>query len=125
MKPTSIVYKYLSKNFFLSLISVLFAVMGIILLFDTIELLRRSSTKDVPFTQVIEMGILKLPQMINMILPFAVMLGAMVCFWRLSKSNELVIVRSAGVSVWQFLLPVLSVAFLVGLVNITIVNPIS
>lgn len=42
-----------------------------------------------------------------MVFPFVMMIAAMITFWRLSKSNEFVIIRAAGVSIWGFLTPVL------------------
>lgn len=53
------------------------------------------------------------------------MIAAMVTFWKLSKSNEFVIVRAAGVSIWGFLAPVLFATFAIGVINVTVVNPIS
>ena len=47
----------------------------------------------------------------------------MLAFWRLTRHNELVIVRTAGVSVWQFLMPAALVALLIGIVAVTIFNP--
>ena len=37
------------------------------------------------------------------ILPFAVLLGGILCFWRLTRSSELIVARAAGVSAWEFL----------------------
>ena len=37
------------------------------------------------------------------ILPYAVLLGGIIAFWRLTRSSELVVARAAGVSAWQFL----------------------
>jgi lipopolysaccharide export system permease protein len=46
-------------------------------------------------------------------------------FWRLTRSNELVVARAVGVSVWQFMLPAVVAALLLGAVKITIFNPIA
>jgi lipopolysaccharide export system permease protein len=47
----------------------------------------------------------------------------MVAFWRLTRSRELMVTRAAGVSAWQFLLPVLVLAFVLGLLKIMAFNP--
>ena len=81
-------------------------ILGVILLFDVIELIRRAAGRtELDFWLLLGMALLKLPQMMHTILPFAVMIGAMVCFWRLTRTHELVVVRSAGISAWQFLAP--------------------
>ena len=124
MKVPPLLSRYISKNFFLSFLATLFVLMALILLFDTIELLRRSASKDyMTFADVLNLGLLKLPQMVPLILPFAILIASLVTFYRLSRSNELVIARSAGLSVWNFLMPVFLVVFLIGLFNVTLFNP--
>jgi len=71
------------------------------------------------------MAALKLPHTAQEVLPFAILFGTMLAFWRLTRNNELVVARAAGVSVWQFLTPAVLVAFLIGLVAVTIFNPIA
>ena len=71
------------------------------------------------------MAALKLPQTAQEALPFAILFGTMLAFWRLTRSNELVVARAAGVSVWQFLTPAVLVALLVGVVAVTVFNPIA
>jgi lipopolysaccharide export system permease protein len=71
------------------------------------------------------MAALKLPHTAQEVLPFAILFGTMLAFWRLTRSNELVVARAAGVSVWQFLTPAVLVAFLIGLITVTAVNPIA
>jgi lipopolysaccharide export system permease protein len=63
--------------------------------------------------------------MIQLVLPFAVMLGAMAAFWTMTRSRELVVTRSAGVSAWEFLAPVMVTAFLIGVFNVVAFNPLS
>jgi lipopolysaccharide export system permease protein len=58
-------------------------------------------------------------------LPFAILLGGVFTFIRLSRSRELVATRAAGVSAWDFLLPPLTVAVFIGVFNVTILTPVS
>jgi lipopolysaccharide export system permease protein len=71
------------------------------------------------------MALFKLPRMLNTIMPFAIMIGGMVAFWRLARSHELTVARAVGISVWQFLSPVALLVFLIGIINITILDPIA
>ena len=50
-----------------------------------------------------EIAALRLPYIATQVLPFAILLGGMLCFWRLTRSSELVVARAAGVSAWEFL----------------------
>ncbi len=71
------------------------------------------------------MAALKLPHTAQDVMPFAILFGTMLAFWRLTRSNELVVARAAGVSVWEFLTPAILVALLVGVVAVTLFNPIA
>ena len=98
---------------------------GIIFLFEVAELLRRSANlPDAGFTLVVRMGLYKLPETIERILPFVVLFAGMFTFWRLTRSQELIVARAAGVSAWQFLAPALFITLLFGFFNVTLINPI-
>ena len=101
-------------------------IVGIIMMFDIIELLRRTADRpDVGFGFVVKMALVKMPRSFELVFPFVMMIAAMVTFWKVSRSNEFVIMRAAGVSIWGFLTPILAMVFLVGMINITLINPIS
>lgn len=126
MNPNSLLGRYLMKQLTLTFLGVMVAALGIVFVFDMIELLRRAaSTPNTSFWFLLQMGITKLPETIDLIFPFVIMISAMITFWRVSKSNEFVIIRASGVSIWGFLAPVLVATFIIGVINITIINPIS
>ncbi len=126
MKFNSIIGRYLSKQIVFTFLMVLLTIMGIIMMFDSIEALRRiSGREDTGMDYVFKYALTKLPETIDKVLPFVMMVAAMITFWRVSKSNEYVIIRSSGVSVWGFLKPVLITVFAVGVINVALINPIS
>jgi lipopolysaccharide export system permease protein len=49
----------------------------------------------------------------------------MLALTRLTRTQELVVARASGVSVWQFLAPALALGFLIGVVAIVVLNPIA
>lgn len=117
---------YIGRHFLLNFV-VLFALfMLLIVLIDAVELLRRVAARpEITFAMVAEMAFLKLPFMAQKSFPFAVLFGGMAAFWRLTRSHELVITRAAGVSAWQFLFPVIALAALLGVFQVTMVNPLA
>ena len=120
MKPTSILGRYLIKQILINFIAVLLMVTGVILMFEIIELLRRTADRpDVDMIFVMKMAFSKMPRTFEMVFPFIMMIAAMVTFWKVSRSNEFVIIRAAGVSIWGFLTPLLAAVFMVGIINIT------
>lgn len=98
-----------------------------ILLFDFTELQRRASsrTTPIPFVEKVEMVLLKVPFLLEQLLPFLVFGGALGLFWRLNRYCELAIFRTSGLSVWQISFPPFCVALLIGFFDLSFVQPLS
>ncbi len=117
---------YISRQFMYAVLSMVAGLSGLVSLFDFLELLRRSATKpDATFGIICEIAALRLPYIAMEILPFAVLLGGIIAFWRLTRSSELIVARAAGVSAWQFLTAPLLCAALLGGLATAAVSPIS
>jgi lipopolysaccharide export system permease protein len=117
---------YLGRRFLFAVLVSFGIFLSVIYMIDLVELMRRAANQDnVAFSTLTTMALLRLPTVGSETLPFAILFGAMAAFTRLTRNHELVVVRSAGVSVWQFLLPAFLVAFLIGIFIITIYNPIA
>ena len=117
---------YIARVFSLAVLTMLLALSGLVSLFDFIELLRRSATKpDATFGIVAQIAALRLPFVSMQILPFAVLLGGILAFWRLTRSSELIVARASGVSAWGFLAAPLGCAILLGAVATGVVSPLS
>ena len=117
---------YIARQFTAAVLAMLAALAGLVSLFDFIELLRRSAAKpDATFGLVLQIAALRVPYIAMQILPFAVLLGGIVAFWRLTRSSELVVARAAGVSAWQFLAAPLASALLLGTIATGIISPLS
>lgn len=117
---------YVARRFAGMTLAMLAALAGLVALFDLIELLRRAATRpDASFGLVSQIAALRLPYVGMQILPFAVLLGGIVAFWRLTRSSELIVARAAGVSAWGFLLGPVAVAALLGATATGAISPIS
>jgi lipopolysaccharide export system permease protein len=117
---------YLARQFSLSVLAMVAALTGLVSLFDFIDLLRRAATRpDVGATLALQIAALRLPYACMEILPFAVLLGGIVCFWRLTRSSELIVARAAGISAWQFLAAPLACALLIGGTATALLSPLS
>ena len=118
--------RYLGRQFFITVAITFGVLLSLIYMIDLVELARRTGgQKDISFGILASMALLKLPSTGSDFLPFAVLFGGMASFLRVTRNNELVIARAAGVSVWQFMMPALAVAFLIGSVIVTIYNPVA
>jgi lipopolysaccharide export system permease protein len=117
---------YISRQFMISVVAMLAGLTGLVSLFDFLELLRRAASRpDASFTLIVKMALLRMPWAVLEILPFAILLGGIWAFWRLSRSSELVVARAAGLSAWQFLGGPVLCAFALGLFAIAAVSPVS
>lgn len=126
MKITATLSLYLAKRYVLNLLILLVALLSIIYLFDVVELIRRASKhSDVPISLILQMGLLKLPEVGQKLFPFAVLFSAMFTFWQLTRKYELIVVRASGFSVWQFLLPITTIGLIFGGLQMSVINPLS
>ncbi len=117
---------YIARQFLLWFCAVFTALATIAFLADYVELIRRGGTRpDATLGRLFELAALKQPHLAEQVLPFAVLFGTMLVFWRLTRSNELVVARAAGLSAWQFLTPALLVALRIGIATVTVFNPIA
>nr|WP_283949474.1 LPS export ABC transporter permease LptG [Limobrevibacterium gyesilva] len=117
---------YIARVFAFAVLSMLSALTALVGLFDFIELLRRSATKpEATFAIVAQIAALRLPWMSMQILPFAVLLGGILAFWRLTRSSELIVARASGVSAWQFLAAPVLCAIALGGFATTAISPVS
>ena len=117
---------YFGRQFLAAVFGTFMAIMAVVFLLDLIELLRRgASREDAGLLLLVQMAVLKAPHMGLTILPFAVLFGSMIAFTRMTRNQELVVARAAGVSVWQFLLPALAAAAVIGIVKVGLINPIA
>ena len=117
--------RYLARQYTLWFSVILGALTGIVFLFTFAELMRRAADRvDTTFGLILKMSVYKIPDTVQEILPFAVLFSGMLTFWKLTRSQELVVARAAGISAWQFLAPALAVTLLFSFVNLSILNPI-
>ena len=117
---------YIARQFLTWFGAVFGTIISIAFLLDYIELIRRSGSRDqATWGVLLEMAALKLPHTAQDVMPFAILFGTMLVFWRLTRSNELVAARAAGVSAWAFLAPALLMALLIGMVAVMLFNPVA
>lgn len=124
LRPT--VYGYMARLYAGSIITLLFGLVVLLSLFDTIENLRiLGKANQIKGDVVLYLTALKVPGNILMIAPFVILFAGMWTLATLSKRQEFVILRVSGASLWQLLTPLFWVAFLYGAILVTAINPLS
>ncbi len=117
--------RYIGWHFFRTFAYVFMAVIGLIFIIDFVELLRRSNDTAGNIVTLALMSLFRTPAIAEKVFPFIALAASMICLVSLTRRLELVVARTAGVSVWQFLRPVVVLAFLAGLVSIIVYNPLA
>ncbi len=125
MHTSATLSRYIGRQFLTYFALLWLTLLAIVLLLDFVELLRRGGSKpDITVWLIFKMALLKLPDIGQQIIPFVILFSAMFTFWRLTRSHELVVARAVGVSAWQFLMPVLVAAVIIGVAKVALINPI-
>lgn len=127
MPPIALtLWKYFGSRFLWSALAIFGGVLALVALLDAVELLRRTSSHaHVTAGLVFKTSLLRVPMVTERIMPFCILVGAMSCYLNLSRRNELVVARAAGLSAWQFVAPALAVAFGLGVIATVAYNPIA
>jgi lipopolysaccharide export system permease protein len=123
---TNTLGRYFAGRFLVAAIGVFASIFLLLVLVDYIEMVRRTSgLASASAVMVAETSLFRVPQLLEKLTPFCVLVGAMTCYLALSRRLELVVARAAGISAWQFISPALAAALLLGVLATTAYNPMS
>lgn len=117
--------RYFAGKFVGATVAVFLGVFVLVVLIDYIELTRKTSGSDVSSWLVVQTSFFRVPQLLERLMPFCILIAAMSCYLNLSRRLELVVARAAGVSAWQFLTPALASALVMGVLATAVYNPVS
>jgi lipopolysaccharide export system permease protein len=118
--------RYMAKRFAATVLGVFLLMLLLIFFIDFIEVMRIGSRRDgVSALTLLTISALRVPIFSEIALPFAVLFGTMGAFLGLSRSSELTIVRAAGLSVWQFIKPAVTVSLVFGVLAVAVYNPLA
>ena len=123
---TNTIGRYFAGKFLVSAVGVFASIFLLLVLVDYIEMVRKTSgLASASAIMVAETSLFRVPQLLEKMMPFCVLIGAMTCYLGLSRRLELVVARAAGVSAWQFVAPALASAILLGTLSTVVYNPVS
>jgi len=99
---------------------------AVIMLVDFVELSRTVGVEaELSFAQTLNLTLLQAPSVILLLLPFAFLFGVLGAFVSLNRRSELIAMRAAGVSAWRFIFPAAGAALVIGILSVTVLNPIA
>lgn len=120
-----ILHRYFARRFAATFAGLAFVLFVILVFFDLIEHLRRYTGDGISFRDILSLTLLNAPAAFYRILPLIVILTTIALFFSLARSSEMVVTRAAGRSALRALLAPVLVAFLIGVLMLAVMNPIS
>ena len=115
---------YIGMRYLKSILWSFLAVAFLILLIDGSDQIVSMSSKGLSSLLGIKNAFIRSPIHLLETLPLIVMLGSLICFLGLTKSNELIITRSSGRSALRILLIPICITLVIGVIGTTIGNPV-
>lgn len=117
--------RYIARRYLFTFSTNLLAVSFLVFLVDFGENARRFS--EIPgysaeLTALL--SIMRVPAITQIAIPFVVLIASITTLIALNRKYELVIARASGLSAWQFLLPIILCNLMVGIITVTMINPL-
>jgi lipopolysaccharide export system permease protein len=123
---TNTLGRYFAGRFVVNAVGVFASIFLLLVLVDYIEMVRKTSgLPTASAITVAQTSLYRVPQLLEKMMPFCVLIGAMTCYLALSRRLELVVARAAGVSAWQFIAPALASSIVLGILATVAYNPMS
>lgn len=115
--------RYLLRGFLRALVAVFAVIALVIVLFTSVENLRRFGESSASTADIVRITLLQAPEVLYQVFPLVLMLASLTTFLRFARTSELVVMRAAGVSALQLIaVPVLA-AIALGIGFVMVVNP--
>ncbi|WP_426011413.1 LPS export ABC transporter permease LptG [Caulobacter sp. DWR2-3-1b2] len=126
MIGVGIIERYVLKKTLGALAGALAVVGTLVMLIAFVDISKNvGSRADVSFVQLLFLTVLQAPATILVLTPFIFLFGTLSAFVGLNRRSELIAMRAAGVSAWRFIMPAAVAAFVMGLLTVTLLNPLT
>ncbi|HEV7435465.1 MAG TPA: LPS export ABC transporter permease LptG [Pseudorhizobium sp.] len=118
--------RYFFRRYMATAIWFFLGVSGIIFLADFSETSRRmASLEGYTVPAALLFTAMRIPFIFQQTIPTLTLFIGMTALIALNRRYELVVTRAAGVSVWQFIMPFATGAFLIGVFGMLVINPLA
>jgi len=118
-------FRYIARQLALAYATIITVAALLLFCKDLLEYGRKAMSREtMTFDVVVTMSALRVPAMVEFLTPISLFIAAMYVIWRMNRHHELDSIRGAGISIWQILLPAVTVGIAVNILILGIVNPI-
>lgn len=120
------IQRYIFRECVASLVLTLGIILLAIILVDVVEQMRTIGDRtQIGIDVALSLTMMKTPGLILETLPFAMLVGSILTYSQLGRRSEIPAIRASGVSAWRFLGPVMALALLVGVLMVTVLDPLA
>ncbi len=113
-----IIDRYILKKFILGIVFGLITFVTIFVVIDLLENLDDFLDHNVETRIIIQYYIAFMPEIIKLMTPVAVLLSSLFTTGKLSTQNELTAMKAGGLSLYRYMLPLMSVALVISFVSV-------
>ena len=110
LRLTRVIDLYLIRIFLTYFGATLIVCLSLVTLFTFFELIDDIFAHETSYQSVLEYFVLVQPHFVMLLVPISVLIGTLVTFGTLEKSNQITALKSCGVSIYQSALPVFLIA---------------
>lgn len=96
-----LVFRYLAKEVFMTLLALTVILMFIIVSNQLVGYLNRAASGRIPGILVLKLLFLEMPNLMTVLLPLGFYMAVMLAFGRLYSENEMLIFQACGMSTWK------------------------
>lgn len=115
---------YVARRLGLSFALIAAVFCGVLMLFETVEAMRRFGGRDAGLEQILALAALRVPRTLYQILPLIAILASMAAFLALARSSELAVIRAAGRSALRVMVEPVAAAAVFGALAVAVLNPL-
>ena len=116
----TLIQRYLFRQIGLPIVAAVAALAGIGLLSQSLDQLEVIVERGQSVWVMVKLTLLALPQLIAVILPIGLFVGALIALTRLQREQELTAAYAAGVSRWALIRPALQIALIVTVISLLV-----
>lgn len=120
-----ILYRYLLKKFFTTLITIILTFIFLVFFADIMDNLDDFISYNLPFSQYINYYLYTAPTVFIVCLPFAVLLSSMRLFRNMSSSNEYIALIMSGISFKKIIMPIFISSLLLSLTSFYVTDKVA
>lgn len=121
----SILGRYLASMFLKRTIMVVLVLVGLLTIVDMFDTTSEVLSRGLGVGGLVHYEGLRIPAMIQQILPVSVLIGALTTFTGLARNSEMAALRSTGITIYRIILMMLPAAFMLVAVHFVIADQIA